>query len=62
MNLKKLNDETNQRLESWKSKLTDKAYMIIGDTDYNSLYDLFGQCESAEDVNKLVDELFEDEV
>lgn len=57
---KTLNDITNDKLESWKNELTDKAYMIIGDTDYNSLYDLFGHCDNAEDVNELVNDLFED--
>lgn len=52
---KNLNQRTADFLDTLA--LSERARYQIDTTDFNSLYDLFGGCETAEDVEELVAEM-----
>ena len=51
------NQETAARLN--EMELSEVPRELISVTDFNHLYDMFGQCETAEDVERLTAEVVE---
>lgn len=53
------NQETCNRLD--QMNLSEAAEDLIAQTDFNIMYELFGSCETAEDVEDLVREILKED-
>lgn len=56
--LAEANRECSRWLDSIESELSETAVDVIADTDYNALYECFGMCETAEEINNYVQEFY----
>ena len=55
------NNETSRKLDAMWKDLSEKARDVIADTDFNIIDEVFGGLETPEEVNKFIDEEWEDQ-
>ena len=54
------NKETIRKLDAMWNDLTEKARDVIATTDMRVTYELFGNLETPEEVNKFIEEEWQD--
>ena len=54
------NKETSRKLDAMWNDLTEKARDVIATTDMRVTYELFGNLETPEEVNKFIEEEWQD--